>query len=150
MQDEPAIFISYRRRDAGGHSRALHDYLSGRFGEGRIFFDRSTIESSYVFPDTLRQGVERCAILLALIGPEWLEVRGDDSSGRLDDADDFVRREIALALEQGKKVIPVLFDDTPVPPRDRAKHGQPQLPTRGRWLYLPHPGITSLERTFVH
>jgi hypothetical protein len=38
---------------------------------------------------------------------------------RLDDANDFVRQEIALALEQGKKVIPVLFDDTPVPARDR-------------------------------
>ena len=119
MPDEPAIFISYRRRDAGGHGRALHEYLSGRFGDDRVFFDRSTIESGDVFPDRLRRGVEGCAVLLALIGPEWLDVRGDDGGRRLDDADDFVRREIALALEQGKKVIPVLFDDTPVPPRDR-------------------------------
>jgi hypothetical protein len=37
----------------------------------------------------------------------------------LDNADDFVRREIALALELGKKMVPVLFDDTPVPARDR-------------------------------
>jgi hypothetical protein len=72
-----------------------------------------------VFPDKLRWGVEGCAVLLALIGPEWLDVRGDDGGRRLDDADDFVRQEIALALEQGKKVIPVLFDDTPLPPRDR-------------------------------
>jgi hypothetical protein len=47
-------------------------YLSSRFGEDRIFFDRSTIESGDVFPESLRQGVERCAVLLALIGPEWL------------------------------------------------------------------------------
>lgn len=72
-----------------------------------------------MFPDKLRWGVEGCAVLLALIGPEWLDVRGDDGGRRLDDADDFVRQEIALALEQGKKVIPVLFDDTPLPPRDR-------------------------------
>ena len=113
------VFISYRRRDAGGHGRALHEYLSRRFGKDHVFFDRSTIESGDMFPDTLRQGVERCAVLLALIGPEWLDVRGDDDGRRLDDANDFVRREIALALEQGKRVIPVLFDDTPVPPRDR-------------------------------
>ena len=119
MPDEPAIFISYRRPDAGGHGRALHEYLSGRFGDDRVFFDRSAIESGDKFPDELRRGVEGCAVLLALIGPDWLDVRGDDGGRRLDDADDFVRREIALALEQGKKVIPVLFDDTPVPPRDR-------------------------------
>ena len=119
MPDEPAIFISYRSRDAGGHGRALHEYLSGRFGDERVFFDRNTIESGNVFPDKLRQGVEGCAVLLALIGPEWLDVRGEDGGRRLGDADDFVRREIALALEQGKKVIPVLFDDAPVPPRDR-------------------------------
>ena len=113
------VFISYRRRDVGGHGRALHEYLSGRFGDDRVFFDRSTIESGDVFPDKLRRGVEGCAVLLALIGPEWLDVRGDDGGRRLDDADDFVRQEIALALEQGKKVIPVLFDDTPVPSRDR-------------------------------
>jgi hypothetical protein len=119
MPDEPAIFISYRRRDAGGHGRALHEYLSGRFGDDRVFFDRSTIESGDKFPDRLRRGVEGCAALLALIGAEWLDVRGDGGGRRLDDADDFVRREIALAFEQGKKVIPVLFDDTAVPPPDR-------------------------------
>ena len=115
MLQEPAIFISYRRTDAGGHGRNLHEYLSGRFGNDSVFFDGSTIESGDVFADTLRRGVEACAVLLALIGPEWLDVCGDDGGRRLDDADDFVRREIALALELGKKVIPVLFDDTPVP-----------------------------------
>jgi hypothetical protein len=119
MPDEPAIFISYRRSDAGGHGRALHEYLSGRFGDDRVFFDRRTIESGDVFPDRLRRGVEGCAVLLALIGPEWLDARGDDGSRRLDDPEDFVRREIALALERGKKVIPVLFEDIPFPPRAR-------------------------------
>jgi hypothetical protein len=52
MQDEPAIFISYRRADAGGHGRALHEYLSRRFGDERVFFDRSSIESG----DGFRRG----------------------------------------------------------------------------------------------
>jgi hypothetical protein len=52
---EPKIFISYRRRDAGWLGRALYDYLSGRFGEDRIFFDQSNIESGDVFPDMLHQ-----------------------------------------------------------------------------------------------
>jgi hypothetical protein len=64
-------------------------------------------------------GVEGCAALVALIAPDWLEVRGADGSRRLDDPHDFMRQEIALALTRGKKVIPVLFDDAPVPPADR-------------------------------
>lgn len=130
MSDEPSIFLSYRRSDAGGHARALHDYLSGRFGAERIFFDRSTIESGDRFPERLRQSVEGCAVLLALIGRDWLDTKGAAGDRRLDDPGDFVRQEIALALDRGKIVIPVLFDDTPVPPahrlpaplKDLAKH----------------------------
>ncbi|MFO1152868.1 MAG: toll/interleukin-1 receptor domain-containing protein [Rhodospirillales bacterium] len=114
MPDERVIFISYRRSDAGGHARHLHEYLTKRFGEERVFFDRATIESGDVFPDALRRGVEKCVVLLALIGPEWLDITGADGR-RLDDPDDFVRLEIALALKLGKKVIPVLFDDAPIP-----------------------------------
>ena len=44
---------------------------------------------------------------------------GREGCRRLDNPHDFVRREIALALEHGKKVIPILFDDTQVPPADR-------------------------------
>jgi hypothetical protein len=119
MDDAASIFISYRRSDAAGHARALHEYLSGRFGVDRVFFDRSTIEGGDVFPDTLRRGVEVCAALLALIAPGWLNAAGADGRLRLDDPHDYVRQEIALALETGKKVIPVLFEDTPVPPADR-------------------------------
>jgi hypothetical protein len=101
MADGAPIFISYRRSDAGGHARALHEYLSGRFGDARIFFDRSTIEGGDVFPETIRNGVERCAVLIALIGPGWLEAKGGADGGRrLDDEHDFVRQEIALALER--------------------------------------------------
>jgi tetratricopeptide (TPR) repeat protein len=119
MDDAAPIFISYRRSDAAGHARALHEYLSERFGVERIFFDRSTIESGDVFPDTLRRGVEGCVVLLALIAPDWLDSKGTDGNRRLDDPNDFVRHEIALALTRGKRVIPVLFDDAPVPPAHR-------------------------------
>jgi hypothetical protein len=52
MDDAAPILISDRRSDAPGHARALFEYLSGRFGAERIFFDRSTIEGSDVFPDS--------------------------------------------------------------------------------------------------
>jgi len=115
MPDEPVIFVSYRRSNAGGHARALHDYLSRRFGDERIFFDRSTIKSGEAFTDRIRKGVENCAALLALIGPGWLDVKDSDGNRRLENPEDLVRREISLGLANGKKVIPVLFDDEPVP-----------------------------------
>ena len=77
MDHAAPIFISYRRRDAAGHGRALHEYLSGRFGDDQIFFDRARSRAVTFFPDTLRRGVEGCAALMALIGPDWLDVPGD-------------------------------------------------------------------------
>ena len=93
MDDAAPIFISYRRSDSAGHARALYEYLSGRFGHDQVFFDRSTIESGDVFPDTLRRGVEQCAALLALIAPGWLDTEDADGSRRLDSPHDLcVRR----------------------------------------------------------
>lgn len=116
MPDTPVdLFISYRRSDAAGHARALYRDLCRRFDKQGIFFDRASIEAGAVFPERLREGVDACRVLLALIAPGWLEAKDAAGRRRLDSADDFVRQEIAHALQLGRKVIPVLFDDTPVP-----------------------------------
>lgn len=113
------IFVSYRRKDSGGHARSLHKDLCSRFGVERIFFDRESIESGDVFTSRLDDGARQCKVLLALIGPDWLEARNDAGARRLDDPRDCVRGEVALALSLEKKVVPVLFDDTPMPPAER-------------------------------
>lgn len=115
MSQDHAIFISYRRRDAAGHARALHRDLCRRFVTDAIFFDRQSIESGDTFPETLRDAVTECRVLLALIGPEWLN---DDGLSWLNDPNDYVRQEIVQALELSKKIIPVLFDDTQMPAED--------------------------------
>ena len=109
------LFISYRRSDSAGHARALYRDLCRRFEKQRIFFDRESIEAGTVFPDRLREAVESCSVLLALIAPGWLETKTADGGRRIDSEEDFVHREIATALQLGRKVIPVLFDDTPPP-----------------------------------
>jgi hypothetical protein len=114
-----AIFVSYRRADSQGHARALYDDLCERYPKTEVFFDLGSIEAGDTFPDLLRDAVGRCRVLLALIGPAWSEVRDAQGRRRLDDARDFVRQEIAHALALGKRVIPVVFDDTPIPPADR-------------------------------
>src|SRR5262245_53461504 len=140
MPDTPSIFISYRRIDTGGHARALYQELARRFGEEWLFFDRSSIESGDDFPTRLRDGGRGCKVLLALSGPDWLGAKNEAGGKRLDDSSDFVRQEIALALEYVKKIIPVLFDDTPVPRRHELPSplqnlaAYDALPLRGKTL----------------
>jgi hypothetical protein len=120
------IFISYRRTDASGHARALHRDLCLRFPQDRIFFDRESIESGEKFHERIRAAVTACQVLLALIGPDWLNAQGPDGKRRLDDPKDVVRGEIALALRLNKPVIPVLFDDVPMPkPKELRKSLKP-------------------------
>jgi hypothetical protein len=50
------------------------------------------------FHKVLREAVPRCDVLLAVIGPNWLNVRDEEGSRRLDNPNDFLRIEIATAL----------------------------------------------------
>ena len=77
---EPRIFISYRRDDSAGHAGRLCDRLEEVFGKDRIFRDVEDIAAGDDFVETLRGQVDRCEVLLALIGPRWLGVT--DREGR--------------------------------------------------------------------
>jgi hypothetical protein len=52
-------------------------------------------------------------VLLALIGPRWLTMTRPDARPLLADPGDWVRREIAIALARGRRVIPVLVANAP-------------------------------------
>ncbi len=123
MPQNPAIFISHRRSDAAGHARRLHQELCRRFASEAIFFDRQSIESGEVFPETLRDAVRKSRAVLVLIGPDWLQAKNAGGQHRLEDPQDFVRQEIAQALNLNKTVMLVLFDDTPVPAADELPEG---------------------------
>jgi hypothetical protein len=57
-----------------------------------------------------------CDVTLVLIGSDWLDARLPDGTRRLEDRDDFVRREIALALAaQRGAVVPVLVEGARMP-----------------------------------
>src|SRR5262249_1919450 len=55
------------------------------------------------------------SVLLAVIGPNWLDVRDEHGNRRLDDPNDFVRIEIAAALQRSIPVIPVLLEGARIP-----------------------------------
>lgn len=107
--------MSYRRNDAAGHAGRLYDRLSLHFGTDRVFRDLDSLVYGTQFLEAIRQAVSTCDSLVAVIGREWLSVSKPGGGRRLDEARDFVRLEVAAALERGIPVIPVLVEGAAMP-----------------------------------
>lgn len=83
--------------------------------------DFDSIPYGVDFREHIAQTLEEADIVIAVIGPAWLGHRGE-SIRRIDDATDFVRLEIAGALQRGIPVIPILVDKTTMPREDTLPH----------------------------
>jgi hypothetical protein len=68
------------------------------------------------FTKLIYSKVETCRLLVCLIGPTW-QIVNDANGRRLDNPDDLVRREIDLALQRNKTVLPVLVNGATIPNR---------------------------------
>ena len=108
------IFISYRRDDCDAHAGRLSDKLGTHFSSSQIFIDVDNIALGVDFVKALEEALSTCAILLAMIGHDWL-TGGEDNARPLEDPDDFVRREIVTALGRGIPVIPILVEGAEMP-----------------------------------
>jgi len=112
---QPQIFISYRRDDAAGYARAVHDELSRCFGADRVFIDVDDIDAGQPFSDVIQHSVGGSAVLLALIGKRWQGER-EGAPPRICEGGDLVRQEVAAGLATyGVRVIPVLVDGAAMP-----------------------------------
>lgn len=121
----PEIFVSYRRDDTGGHARSLFTHLDQRFAD-RVFLDWEGIDIGEDFVAKLEAMGQNCRVLLALIGPRWVNAADAAGQRRIMSPADHVRREIERALERGIPVVPVLFDGASMPgPADLPASLQP-------------------------
>ena len=66
------IFISYRREDSGGYTRAIYDQLVQRFSKERVFMDVDAIEPGLAFDEVIDQAVGHCEVLLVMTGKRWM------------------------------------------------------------------------------
>ena len=110
-----AVFISYRRDDTAGEARALYQDLVAVLGQDAVFMDVDSIALGRDFREALHERLESCDVMLALIGSEWLDSRGEPGKRRLDEPGDFVRQEIAAALKRNIPVTPVLLQGARMP-----------------------------------
>jgi hypothetical protein len=109
------VFISYRHDDSAGHAGRVHDRLEREFGRDLLFMDVDAVPLGVNFVKVLDEEVAKCDVLLAVIGPNWLNARDEDGNRRLDNPRDFVRIEIRAALERNIPVIPILLDGAEMP-----------------------------------
>lgn len=102
------IFLSYRRDDAAGYAGRLEEALERRLGRGSVFRDVLDLTPGEDFVQVLHSRLAEAAAVLVLIGPRWAG-EGPPGQRRIDQAHDFVRLEVGLALERGVKLVPVLL-----------------------------------------
>jgi CHASE2 domain-containing sensor protein len=111
----PRIFINYRHADSIAYAELICRQLVEQFGAHNVFFDREAIDLGDEFARIIEQRVSSCEVLLAIIGPKWLTLADETGGRRLDQPQDYVRHEIAAALAQHIRVIPVLVGATSMP-----------------------------------
>jgi hypothetical protein len=108
------IFISYRREDSSASAGRLYDRLLACLPKNQIFIDVD-LDPGIDFFQAIEASVGSCDVLIAVIGKRWLLSPDEGGKRRLDNLEDFVRLEIATALERNIRVIPVLVDAASMP-----------------------------------
>ena len=112
----PTVFISYRRDDTAGEAGRLADDLSEKFGGSRVFIDVDSIPLATNFEDRIHAALDSCQVVFVLIGSEWLSARLPSGERRLDVEHDYLRQEVAAALERSQvAVVPVLVEGARMP-----------------------------------
>lgn len=113
------VFINYRRDETAGEARALYDDLVELLGAERVFMDVDNIALGRDFRQVLKERLDACEVMLSLIGRNWADARDAAGNRRLDSPADFVRLEIATALQHNVAVTPVLMQDAHMPSAER-------------------------------
>jgi hypothetical protein len=112
----PRVFISYRHDDSSFYADFIFTCLRAEVPDVRVFRDSDTLKPGMVFSEKIVETVAACDILLAVMGRKWFGTQGDVR--RIDLADDWVRLEVAAALQQQKMVIPCLVGGAKMPDKD--------------------------------
>jgi|GEM_PF-2239205 hypothetical protein len=117
------IYVSYRREDTSESYGRIVERLRSYFGsEATLRTDTAyTADGAVIPPNEYRtyvaDAMKRCAVLLLLVGPHWVE-SGKPDGWRLSDFNDPVRIEIEAALRAGIPIVPALVQQGSMPHAD--------------------------------
>jgi hypothetical protein len=113
------LFISYRRFDTEQATGRIFDFLVGRYGKERIFFDTETIPAAGDFRKHIQTALRESAVLLAVIGPDWCKTPRWHARFRFwfnpPAKLDYVEMEIEAAISEGVAILPILVMGATMP-----------------------------------
>jgi hypothetical protein len=134
-----AVFISYRRSDAGYVAGSIYDRLVQLFGTTAVYRDISSIPPGSDFRKHIADALRGCTALVSIISPHW--------KSRMQDPRDLVRLELELALERGIPIIPVLVNGAEIPPEQDLPHALMPLRNLNAVALRPPPDFEAdMER----
>ena len=142
------IFINYRRDDSPGVAGRLFDYLALKYPRSGIFMDVDAMKPGMDFTEQLDSQVSQCRVVLAVIGPRWIDAKDKAGHRRLDSDRDYVRIELALALKRAIPVIPILVDGAAMPQEESLSDDLKPL-ARRHALELRHTRFNSDANAIV-
>jgi hypothetical protein len=113
------IFISYRISDSLDLVGRLDADLTRAFGSNAVFRDKTRLHGGYDWTEVLEHNARVCKVMLVVIGATWQSIAFPDGDWkgvpRLWHPDDWVRKEITLALDSGNVIIPVFLNGAVLP-----------------------------------
>ena len=136
------IFVNYRGTDEIWATEYVYARMTEAFGADVVFKAGNSLRPGDVYSPILEEKAARCPVMLVCMGPSWLGAPDDYGARRLDSPDDWVRKEIRLALRAGNRVVPLLIgnhgevsvpdaDELPPDMRDLVTHQARRLAPGG-------------------
>ena len=129
------IFVSYRRDDSLSATGRLCDHLraSGFSADGDVFLDIDNIPPGADFRVVIQRTLERCDLVLVVIGKSWLGATDGKGQRRLDSTSDTHRLEVAAALRSDSVVVPLLVEGAAHPAVEDLPEDISELAFRNSW-----------------
>jgi len=111
----PTVFLNYRHSDSAGWAGHLDDSLKRLLPPSVKIVRDVYIPPGVDFERYIDDAVAKCDLMIALIGPQWLDARDSEGNARFDAPNDWTRVEIEAALRRDIRVIPVLVGGARLP-----------------------------------
>jgi len=121
------VFISYRRDETTAYAGRLYDTISEHVGEDRVFMDLDKIPGGVDFAVAIKRAIDSAQAMIVVIGPKWLTVKLRSGRPRIQDPSDFVHQELALGLQRGIPIFPVLVGGAAMPSEADLPNGLKKL-----------------------
>lgn len=109
--------MSYRRADSKDLTGRLADRLSQVRRINKVFLDTHSIGAGEDFSAAVAKAMKEASACIVVIGKQWLG--GSGPASRIFEPDDPVRIEVATALKEHTRVLPVLANGATLPTKEQ-------------------------------